>query len=297
MSESKKEKILIFGDAVVPTGFCNVLKGIFDNLPKDKYDLHWLGINYYGDYSPEQEKYKLYVASSKGNLWGQNRIVEVMRTVEPDILFMLNDPWVIAKYLEEIKAADFGKKLPKIVVYFPIDSMFLNPYWFSNYDLVAEAYTYTNFGKREVDAVAPQISCGIIPHGTDINTFYKIGASKEDLKKALYTDKKTGICKEEYYDSWMVGSYVRNQPRKRLDLLIMGFALFSQNKPINVRLQIHAGLKDAGVGILPLSRRFGIEDRIHITSKTLGIQTVPTDLLNIMYNSTDLGANVSWGEG
>ena len=109
-----KIKVMIYGDGVVPTGFSNVLKGIFGHFDKSKYEISWLAINYFGDACVEQSSYKLYPASTKGNLYGLNRIVEVITKESPDVLFMLNDPWVLSAMLREIKQANL-ETLPKII--------------------------------------------------------------------------------------------------------------------------------------------------------------------------------------
>lgn len=288
----EKTKVLAVGDFVVETGFCRVMEGIFDYFPRDEFDITVMGINYFGDPTEKSKNYRIYSASNKGNIWGFNRIIELIQFEKPDILFILNDVWVIARYLQIIKEAKL-ERLPKIVVYYPIDSMYLNAEWFKDFDIVNKSVTYTKFAKNEVDLVAPETETIILPHGVDLDTFYPIQAPIEDIRRMVFGKE----AKDEYINGWFVFSGARNQPRKRIDLLIMGFALFSENKPRNVRLFLHCGLKDAGVGIIPLSRRYGIESRLHISNRELGIQKVPKEKLNVYYNITDVGTCVSWGDG
>ena len=58
------------------------------------------------------------------------------------------------------------------------------------------------------------------------------------------------------------------------------------------------GLKDMGWDIQDLWERYGIEERIVITNPLLSPQNpVSDETLNIVYNSSDVGINTSYGEG
>ena len=102
---AKKIKGLWIGDAVVSTGFARVNHSVIESLPKYKYDIHHLGINYFGD--PHPFKHKIYPAAigTQGDLYGLNRVVDLIRHVSPDFIFILNDPWMIDVHLEKIKEA------------------------------------------------------------------------------------------------------------------------------------------------------------------------------------------------
>jgi hypothetical protein len=56
----QRSRILIIGDGGTPTGFGRVTQGIFCNLPRDRYDLHQLAVNYLGD--PHNVPWPLYPA-------------------------------------------------------------------------------------------------------------------------------------------------------------------------------------------------------------------------------------------
>jgi len=89
----------------------------------------------------------------------------------------------------------------------------------------------------------------------------------------------------------------RNQPRKRIDTTIRGFALFARDKPAHVKLFLHMGVEDAGWNVVLLARRYGIEDRILMSSLAKTIQGVSTAQLNRVYNACDVGINTSSAEG
>ena len=121
----RKARVLIIGDGVTPTGFSTVNHNIIKNLDKDKYEIHHLAVNYFGD--PHTYDHFIYPAALpnqivKGDMLGYGRIQSFMEK-DIDLVYILNDIWVIDKYLETIKRAlaNLKKKEPKIIVYYPVD--------------------------------------------------------------------------------------------------------------------------------------------------------------------------------
>lgn len=286
---NSKKKILVIGDSPsVPTGFSTVILNVFAGL-MNTFELSQIGVNYYGD--PHQVPWKQYPASLRGDIWGFNRLSEFVDK-DIDLIFILNDVWVIARYLKEIKKAFANSKIPPIVVYFPVDSVDFNSDWFNDFDIVSQAIVYTQFGYDVCKQAAPNIDFEIIPHGTDTNAFYKINMPKTEIKKLLYPKVP------EFYDnSFIVLNANRNQPRKKIDVTLDGFKLFSDGKPDNVKIHMHMGLKDAGFDLVRRASFLGIESRLIVTNNSKTIQAVPLDKLNMIYNATDVGINTSWGEG
>jgi len=281
-----KKKILFIADGVTHTGFSTVSHNIIKNLPKEKYDVHHLAVNYFGD--PHDFDWKIYPAAIKGDLLGFNRIQEFANR-DFNTIFILNDAWVINHYLTKIK--ETFNPLPKIVVYFPVDSKEFDEGWFKDYEMVTKTVVYTNFGYQVVKSCKPDLDIEIIGHGVDTTTFFRMDKPKREIKKLIYPND------EKFLDSFIVLNANRNQPRKRIELGLEGFSLFAKGKPDNVKYYHHAGLRDAGVDVLRLVKRYDFEERFIITNKTQGIQQVPPEKLNLIYNSTDVGLNCSLGEG
>jgi D-inositol-3-phosphate glycosyltransferase len=282
-----KIKLMVWGDAVVPTGFSRVLHAVTKYLPDAVYQISWLGINYYGD--PHEYPYRIYPASTRGDLWGINRLKEVIAKEQPDLIFLLNDIWVINRVLNEIKDI---KPLPKIVAYFPVDGTDFNKEWFKDFGIIDRTVVYTDFGKRVVEACgAKNLKIDVIPHGTDTGIFYPINRPKSEIKKLVYPNTA------EFIDSFIVLNANRNQPRKRIDIFLEAFKLFSENKPENVKAYCHMGLRDAGWDISDLAVRYGIDKKLIITNNSPTLQTVSVEKLNVIYNATDVGINTGIGEG
>lgn len=286
-------KVLWIGDAVTPTGFSRVNHSIISNLPRDVYNIDFLGINYFGDPHP-YHGINIYPASNKGNIYGFNRIKE-FSTKNYDLIFILNDLWIINEYLKEIK--NTFKKIPKIVIYTPIDSTLPDESWFNNFDIVDKACVYTQFGYDSVKEVKPDLDLTIIPHGIDNKTFYKINKPKEELKSTVFSGKPALV-----YNSWIVLNANRNQPRKRIDISLEGFAIFAKDKP-NAFYYHHAGIEDVGWNILRLAHKLGkkhgynVEERLILTNSEIGVQKISDEKLNLIYNVSDIGVCSSLGEG
>jgi glycosyltransferase involved in cell wall biosynthesis len=285
----KKEikRILIIGDGVVPTGFSTVLHNIISNLNKKVYEIHHLAVNYYGD--PHDKEWKVYPAVLGGDIWGFGRLDSILNS-EPEGIFILNDVWVIDQYLKIIKDHYKEKPIPPIMVYFPVDAKVLDKDWFRHFDIVTKVAVYTQFGQKEVK-LASDIDATIIPHGINRKDFYKIDLPKREIKAKIYPDK------EDFLDSFIVLNANRNQPRKRVDLTLLGFRLFCEGKPENVKLYMHMGVKDMGWDLFKLAHRYGIDSRLIVTNTNPNIQVITLDKLNLIYNGTDVGVNTAVGEG
>ena len=293
--DKEKLKVLFVSDLVIETGFSRVAHSIIEYI-KDEFDITGLGVNYNGD--PHEYEFPIYPAMIRGggNIYGVDRLCSLLLSHEYDVVYILNDAWVISYYLDAIKK-NVNKKLPRIVVYFPVDSRFHNPVWYKDFDIVSEAYTYTEFGKRVVNHpdCMPTMELGIIPHGVDSNDFYQLYETRFQAKSDLYGDKLKGIKDPE--NSFIVLNANRNQPRKKLDITMAGFALFAQDKPDNVRLYMHCGVRDSHIDVIHQAKRLKMEGRLVFTSLTQGVQRVSKTKLNLIYNATDVGINTSLGEG
>ncbi len=299
-----RPRILIVGDAVAATGFARVMHSVFEHL-NDKYEIHHLGINYHGD--PHDTGWKIYPAKLGGDLQGVSRLVPLIRELNPELVFMLNDIWVLGLYMKQLR--DLEKK-PKVVMYCPIDAGPLAPEYFEPLEGVDKFVVYTHFAKSEVEnaiSILRQTKPGfafpaieVIAHGVDTKQFYPLCPGKEGEPTpegrqraitALYGDDP------EFRNAFIVLNANRNQPRKRIDITIKGFALFAENKPENVKLHLHMGVEDVGWNVIRLAKRYGIFDRLILTANDNNIPSVPVRQLNEIYNAASVGINTSVGVG
>lgn len=287
----KKGRILIVSDLGIMTGFGRVAHSLIKYW-EDEYDIVGVGVNYHGD--PHNYKFPIFPAYNGTSIYGENRVCDLLNSQDFDIVWILNDAWVINRYLDAIKKS-VSKALPKIVTYFPVDSTQHDPEWYENFDIVSQAVTYTKFGEWVVGDANPILDVKVISHGVDTETFYKKFSTRADAKReffAPYEDKVGDLS-----NSFIVLSAARNQPRKKLNIAMEGFAKFSRNKPKDVKIYMHCGIKDASIDVHKLATRYGISERLIVSSSKKGVQNVPDWRLNEIYNTTDVGINTGMGEG
>lgn len=290
----EKINVLWISDLVTPTGFARVAHGILGYLPQDKYNVIGLGVNYKGD--PHGLPFPVFPAILGGDVYGLARLESIFKHNKIDLVFILNDVWIINEYIKKIKELFVGKSIPRIVVYFPVDARGHSPRWYENFDAVQKAFTYTEFGKSIASEACPSYNFGIIPHGVEKSVFHQLYEKRSEAKKVLYSQTtNTDIIGD---DAFIFLNANRNQPRKRLELTMEGFKLFSDGKPSNISLYMHCGNIDARhVDVREYAMRLGIDRRLIVSGNVTGIQSVSDNKLNLIYNATDVGVNTSLGEG
>jgi glycosyltransferase involved in cell wall biosynthesis len=285
-----KKKLLWCGDIVAMTGFARVTENVLERI-RDEYDVVVLGHNWWGDPTPLQEHYKMYPSSNRFQTapFGEERIREVVEKEKPDIIFTINDMWIIN--VQYSKIADLHEQgLFKFIGYAPMDSYG----WTGSLDDTANNWdgiiSYTEFGAHEFIAGGIKKPVAVIPHGVTRGQFYPM--DKKEARKRLNLKD----------DIFIVLNGNRNQFRKRIDITIEAFAKFAKDKP-DTQLYLHMGLKDQGWDILPVfaraMRREGLDPngRIILTSQSEGPPNVSVETLNLIYNAADVGVNTCKGEG
>jgi D-inositol-3-phosphate glycosyltransferase len=279
-----KLKLLVVGDGGLKTGFARVLHSIIENLPPEDYDVYHLAINYRGDPFPTKPWHKLYPAFTGGDFMGIKRLRSMLDSVKPDTIFILNDLWIIKEYLGQMTTDEISRT----VVYFPVDALGSDIEWLENFELLAGRYAYTKFGQSEINNLKPDLPVGIMPHGVDTSIFFP--EEREDARTAL----KIPADKHDF----LVLNANRNQPRKRIDLTFEVFARFVVDKPKTVGLYLHMGVKDAGWDLYKMAYRYGITDRLVLSTRDLSPSNfIPDHVLNHVYNACDIGINTCLGEG
>jgi len=294
MMTEDKIKVLWISDLITPTGFSRVAHSILGYLPREKYEIIGLGVNYRGD--PHGMQFPVYPAILGGDIYGFNRLADILKSHTIDVIYILNDAWIIHEYLKRIKEIYVeGTTRPKVVVYFPVDARHHSPLWYTNFDIVDSANVYTEFGKKISEAVYDG-KFNIIPHGVDKKVFSQLFARRSQAKEVLYSNTSNKDIIGD--DAFIFLNANRNQPRKRLELTMQGFRLFAEGKPSNVSLYMHCGNTDAKhIDVAELAKRLGIQTRLIITGTVTGIQHVSDNKLNLIYNATDVGLNTGLGEG
>lgn len=278
-----KPRLLWCGDAVTPTGFARVTHNIVGQLKKD-WAIGILGINYQGD--PHHYPYPIYPAMLGGDMYGVRRYPQMVEHTNPDVAVILNDPWIVARYL------DRETNCP-VVAYMPIDGLNQPREAVGKLNRLTHAVFYTDFGLEEARAAGYTGPASVIPHGVDTDLY-----QPEEKAEALDV---LGLRGQLPDDVFIVGNVNRNQPRKRVDLTLMYFAHWVEqfDIPDNVRLLIHCARKDLGPDIVSLARYLGIKNRLILTSTAATSMSpgLPEEAMRHVYNAMDVQVTTTLGEG
>lgn len=285
-----KPKLLWCGDIVAMTGFARVTENVLQRIDSN-YEVVVLGHNWWGDPTPLQQRYKMYPSSNRFQQapFGEDRLREVVEKEKPDIVFTINDMWIINEQYRRIE--DLHESMGfKFVGYAPMDSY----NWLGGLDETANKWdaiiSYTEFGAHEFIKGGIQKPVAVIPHGVTPGQFYPM--DKQEARKKLGLDP----------DAFIVFNGNRNQFRKRIDITIEAFAKFAKDKP-DARLYLHMGLKDQGWDLMPLFAREmskqGLDPngRIILSCNSPNPPNVEVEALNRIYNAVDVGVNTCKGEG
>jgi glycosyltransferase involved in cell wall biosynthesis len=221
--------------------------------------------------------------------FGEERIREVVERERPDIVFTMNDIWIINEQYRRI--ADLKQSLGfKFVGYFPMDSYGWHGALADTANEWDSAICYTEFGALEAIKGGIERPITVIPHGVTKGQF-----APKDKTEAR---KRLGLRD----DIFIVFNGNRNQFRKRIDITIAAFARFAVGRP-DVQLYLHMGMKDQGWDVMPLfgreMMRNGLDPngRIIMTTNTPAPPNVDVEMLNDIYNAVDVGVNTCKGEG
>ena len=282
-----RTKLLWIGDSpAVSTGFGRVSQGVLEGLYQTgKYDISVLGINHQiGDPHRYEGMFRIYPSRAKGNVYGFNRVKEVIEKERPDQIIINNDLWIVPEYVKEIPENN------RILIYSPVDALPIQPEWLEGLIKVnARVSSYTKFAKDGIQAVK-NIPIDIIGHAVDTDEFYPM----DDARRFMANMPP---------EAFIVMNVNRNQPRKRLDLFLRAMQVWleslSKSDRENVSFYYHGTLRDVGWNLVQLAQRWGIDDRFLITdqSNLSPSQGVSLSMLCKIYNCADVHVMTSMGEG
>ena len=290
----RRPKVLVIGDAVVPTGYSRVIREIFEPLA-GRFELTQLATRYRG--GPNDYSWPLIHDAHGNDAYGWARIPGLVDELRPDIVFLLYDLGYQAHYVERIEAA--GSRT-RTVVYSPIEGGPIEREVLESLRGISRYVVFTPAAKSIVcaglDSLAPRPSfppIDVIPHGVDTEIFRPLAADDKASRRAA----RSALGLDGRDEAFIVLNANRNLPKKRLDITIEGFAAFAKGKPASVRLFMHTAVQGSGWNLALLARRHGIADRLILSSADGESPAVDNSVLNAIYNATDVGVNTSNSEG
>lgn len=274
---------------VSTTGFARVSHNLVTRIT-DAFDVVVLASNYHGD--PHSYPFRIYPATNRFATapFGEMRIRDIVLKEKPDIVFCINDAWILNDLYSKIHDLHAEGNF-KFVGYYPVDGT----NWFNVLSITANQWDdvciYTHFGTEEAKKAGLQRDPVYLPHGIDTSLFYPL--NKQECREKLNIPK----------NKFIVFNGNRNQPRKRIDLTIKAFAEMALEAP-DALLYLHMGVKDLGWNVMQVfmkeMARHGLDPagRLILTGEHhQGIQNVSDEDLRTIYNVADVGVNTCEGEG
>jgi glycosyltransferase involved in cell wall biosynthesis len=290
--ELPKIKVLAYCDSpTCATGFGTVSRNIFEGLQKTgRYQVEVLGINYWGD--PHEFPYRIWPTGTNAQKdpYGRKKICGMIPQMEYDILFFLQDTFIM-DFLPELLPylRDQGKKF-KSICYFPIDGE-PKEQWIKNISAVDYPVAYSQFGKNAaMKAFSDCPELDVIPHG--VNTVDYSPLPKEQVEE--FRTRYFG----QHADKFIFMNLNRNQQRKDIPRTIQAFVEFRKEVPKSL-LYLHMAQKDQGWDLPEILNAHGLstsEDVIF--PQNFGPnQGYPRQVVNMLYNCVDAVVSTTLGEG
>lgn len=288
----RKIKVLAYCDApTCATGFGTVSRNILSGLYNTgRYDIDVLGINYWGD--PHNFPFRIWPTgvNSDHDPYGRKKVFSMIPKMEYDILFFLQDTFIL-DFLPELHTyLRSNNKKFKSICYFPVDGT-PEIQWLKNVNACDYLVSYSEFGKNEARKVFPEIkSLLTIPHGVNTKDYF------------VLPEKDILSLRAQYFGS-LASKFVftnlnRNQQRKDIPRSIAAYAEFRKTVPDSI-LYLHMAKKDQGWDLERVVNNFGLNVREHVIfPENFGPnQGYPRHVVNMIYNMSDCVISTTLGEG
>lgn len=269
----RKPRILLVNEAsFLATGYSNYGMEVQKRLyATGKYDMaelacyayagdgraHGLPWIFYSNmHQQHDEKEKAVYNLDVHNQFGKFKFNEVVLDFKPDIVWDIRDHWMLS----------YGEQSPfrrfyNWVIMPTVDAMPQHEQWISTYIDADAVFTYSDWGREVLDREGGGMirTVGSAPPGADLDTFRPM--DKTAVRNKFQCDP----------DAFIVGTVMRNQPRKLYPNLIEGFKIFlgKADRKLAGRsfLYLHTSYPDQGWDIPKLIKQSGIGHKILVTYK------------------------------
>jgi glycosyltransferase involved in cell wall biosynthesis len=293
---SNKIKMLFYGDAPsCATGFATISKNVLPMLhATGNYEISVMGVNYWGEPTPYQKMFEMYplkTMSKVADPYGRQVAAELMRDLQYDLLFMIQDSFIM-NFMEGAipQLRSHGKTAP-VIMYYPIDGV-PKQEWVKAMSTADVPITYTEFGRKESIKAHPSIKDKllVIPHGVNQYDFHPVPQEEvNNFRKNFFIGAA---------DKFIITNLNRNQQRKDIPRTMMVFKEFKKIRPNSV-LYLHMAAQDFGWDIHNLAKAIGLRiDQDVLLPKNFGPnQGYPVEIVNLIYNASDVIVSTTTGEG
>lgn len=289
---SNRTKVLVFADSpTCATGFGTVTRNVCEALYKTgRYSIDILGINYWGD--PHSLPYNIWPVGINNDRdpYGRKKVAAMLGQMDYDILFLLQDSFILDFMPQVLPALKQQGKKFRSICYYPIDGT-PKEQWIKNVTTADYTFTYSKFGADKSKEAYPGCgNIGTVPHGANFTDFKKLPDDQiKQFKHAFFGANK---------DKFIVTNVNRNQHRKDIPRTIAAFKEFRKEVPNSI-LYLHMAAKDQGWNLDEVVKAYGFntKDDVLFPDKFGPNQGYPIEVVNMIYNASDLLVSTTLGEG
>jgi len=191
-----------------------------------------------------------------------------------DLVFVLKDPFFMRHAVNY--PLDY-------LYYAPVDHSPLHPHCLAVYKRCLAVVAMSEFGRRELEAHKIRVA-GVIPHGYDPNVYRPL--YDEEREKARRFFDLDPYC-------FIVGFIGRNQIRKQVDRILLGFRHLVDSYPdVDAKLLLWTDVHRE-VPLLPVIHSLGLHEHVYWPEQKLYRAGIPEELMHMFYNACDLIVCVS----
>jgi D-inositol-3-phosphate glycosyltransferase len=298
---SDKPVLLVAGHWGIPTGFRRVLESLAPLLA-ERFQVHVFAINEFDEAdAPLGLNVTVHRNRNRADIHDPAALNEVLAAVRPAVLLVLDEPWACARLSPALRNWPRMRTIFYLAVHgrAALDNATVSGLKAAN-QLVAFTEGAAALLREAMRRDAEPTRVSVMPHGVDTHVFRPLvmlqgepdfAASRRAARAQLFPERP------EMADAFIVLNANRNQPFKRIDLCMEGFAEFARGKPENVYLYLHMASRPPAQGETTLADRLGIRERVLPASAPMQHPVLGDDELNVIYNACDVGINTSVREG
>jgi len=291
--KQNKIKVVAYCDSPsVATGFGTVSRNILTGLYNTgRYDIDVLGINYWGD--PHEFPFRIFPTgvNSQRDPYGREKICSMILQMQFDILFYLQDTFILSFLPELIKKLEHERNNDfRSICYFPVDGRPKNQ-WIHNINAVHHPVAYTQFGHDQAKEVCPEYKgSDIVFHGVNTKEYFVLPEKDSLAFRSQYFGRHS--------EKFIITNLNRNQQRKDIPRTIQAFAEFRKDVKDSI-LYLHMARKDQGWDLVEVCKAHGLDiSNDVIFPENFGPnQGYPREIVNMIYNASDCVVSTTLGEG
>ncbi len=290
--KSRRMSILIVGQYVPSTGLTCVVQNLARCLNQDD-SVCILGLGYNGPEVWDGATVYADAFDRAAGVW--TGLQALARATRPDVILLCGELSMQAGLLMQLAKLDLRAK---VVCYTTVEGAVVDQEMMATLDAADCCVFFSEFAREQAARCIPRPKLSVIPLGIDTDTFHPVG-SQSDGKGRRAARRSLFPGALALLDAFIVLNANRPWARKRIDLTIEGFAIFSRDKPAGVKLYLHHTLSSEFErrSTQKLLKPFRVEDRVILGGTTAGEPASSAEQLNLLYNACDVGLNTAMAEG